>query len=78
MSILADVVAANEKHRAFVREQIGRARSDAKVRDSLLKRWNEFKSTDLPALNRQLRESHIPEIELQRDIHHDETETDEE
>jgi hypothetical protein len=44
----------------------------------LLKRWNEFKSADLPALNRQLREMHAPEIELQKDIHHDETETDQE
>jgi hypothetical protein len=44
----------------------------------LLKRWNEFKGADLPALNRQLRESQAPEVELQKDIDHDETEMDEE
>jgi len=44
----------------------------------LLKRWNEFKGADLPALNRQLRESQVPEVELQKDIDHDETELDEE
>jgi photosystem II stability/assembly factor-like uncharacterized protein len=44
----------------------------------LLKRWNEFKGADLPALNRQLRASQVPEVELQKDIDHDETELDEE
>src|SRR6476469_2063971 len=45
MSILADVVAANEKHRAFVREQVDRARSDAKTRDELLSRWNQIRNS---------------------------------
>ncbi len=44
MSILADVVAANEKHRAFVREQIDRARLDEKTREQLLARWNEIRN----------------------------------
>src|SRR5205085_8964983 len=44
MSILADVIAANEKYRAFVRDQIGRARSDAKTREELLARWNEIRN----------------------------------
>lgn len=44
----------------------------------LLKRWNELKNTDLPALNQRLRESGSGEIELQKDIHQDETEMDEE
>jgi len=44
----------------------------------LLKRWNEFKSADLPALNRVLRESQAPEISLQVNLNHDESEMDEE
>jgi hypothetical protein len=39
-------------------------------RDSadVLKRWNEFKNSDLPALNRVLRESRIPEVQLEADL----------
>jgi photosystem II stability/assembly factor-like uncharacterized protein len=44
----------------------------------LLKRWNEFKSTDLPALNRLLRESKVPEVQLEADFHQDEPQVDEE
>lgn len=44
----------------------------------LLKRWNEFKSTDVPALNRKLRAAHAPEIEAEKDMRHDEMEMDEE
>ncbi|MGA1989081.1 MAG: hypothetical protein ABSG72_22615 [Candidatus Sulfotelmatobacter sp.] len=44
----------------------------------VLKRWNEFKSTDLPALNRQLHESKIPEIRLETDLHQEESQVDEE
>lgn len=44
----------------------------------LLKRWNEFKNTDVPSLNRQLREAHAPEIEAEKDMRHDEMEMDEE
>jgi photosystem II stability/assembly factor-like uncharacterized protein len=43
-----------------------------------LKRWTEFKSTDLPALNRQLRQSQAPEITIESDPHHDEPMADEE
>jgi len=42
------------------------------------KRWAEFKNTDLPALNRQLRESKIPEVHLDADLHQDEPQVDEE
>ncbi len=42
------------------------------------KRWNEFKSTDLPVLNRQLRQSQVPEITIESDPHHDEPIGDEE
>jgi hypothetical protein len=31
----------------------------------VMKRWNEFKTSDLPALNRQLREAGLSEINLQ-------------
>ena len=44
----------------------------------VLKRWSEFKSTDLPALNRLLRESKVPEVQLEADIHQDEPQVDEE
>lgn len=50
----------------------------ARSSSDLLKRWNELKNTDLPALNRQLREAHAPEIEAEKDIQHDEMEMDEE
>ena len=44
----------------------------------VLKKWSEFKSTDLPALNRLLRESKIPEVQLEADPHQEETQVDEE
>ena len=44
----------------------------------VLKRWSEFENTDLPALNRQLRESKVPEVQLEADIHQDEPQVDEE
>jgi photosystem II stability/assembly factor-like uncharacterized protein len=44
----------------------------------VLKRWTEFKNTDLPALNRQLRESKVPEVQLEANIHQDEPQVDEE
>ncbi len=44
----------------------------------VLKRWAEFKSTELAALNKVLHESKIPEIQVQSDIHVEEQETDEE
>ena len=49
-------------------------------RDSadVLKRWSEFKNSDLPALNRVLRESRIPEVRLEGDLHQEESQIDEE
>jgi hypothetical protein len=44
----------------------------------VLKRWSEFKSTDLPALNRLLRESKVPEVQLEADLHQEEPQVDEE
>jgi len=44
----------------------------------LLKRWNELKTLDLPALNRLLRESKVPEIILETDPHPPEPQEDEE
>jgi hypothetical protein len=44
----------------------------------VLKRWNDFKATDLPALNRLLRESKVPEVNLQADLYQDEPQIDEE
>jgi hypothetical protein len=42
------------------------------------KRWNEFKSSDLAALNRQLRQSKGQEITIEPDPHHEEPMSDEE
>jgi len=52
----------------------------ATERDSsdVLKRWNDFKNTDLPALNRVLRESKVPEVKLEADLHQEESQVDEE
>ena len=49
-------------------------------RDSVdvLKRWSEFKNTDLPALNRVLREANIPEVQVKSDLHQEESQIDEE
>jgi photosystem II stability/assembly factor-like uncharacterized protein len=44
----------------------------------VLKRWSEFKNSDLPALNRALRESRIPEVRLEADLHQEESQIDEE
>ncbi len=44
----------------------------------VLKRWSEFKNTDLPALNRLLRESKVPEVQLEADLHQEEPQVDEE
>jgi len=43
-----------------------------------LKRWHEFKSSDLPALNRLLHESNAPEIQIDKDAPHKESEGDDE
>jgi hypothetical protein len=41
-------------------------------------RWSDFKNTDLPALNRLLRESQVPEIKLPQNGSREEVEGDEE
>jgi photosystem II stability/assembly factor-like uncharacterized protein len=45
---------------------------------SVLKRWREFKSSDLAAMNRELREAKLPEISLETGRHQEEIETNEE
>ena len=44
----------------------------------VLKRWSEFKSADLPAFNRLLRESKVPEVQLEADLYQEEPQVDEE
>ena len=44
----------------------------------VMKRWNDFKNSDLPALNRLLRESKVPEVQLEADLHPEEPQVDEE
>ena len=46
--------------------------------ESVMKRWNEFKNTDIAELNRQLRDARLPELHIESDIHHSEPQTDEE
>ena len=43
-----------------------------------LKRWHEFKDSDLPAFNRLLRASNTPEIQIDRGASYEESEEDEE
>jgi hypothetical protein len=52
----------------------------ATERDStdVMKRWNDFKNSDLPALNKMLRESNTPEVKLEADLHPEESQVDEE
>jgi photosystem II stability/assembly factor-like uncharacterized protein len=45
---------------------------------NVLKRWNEFKKADLPAFNRVLRESQVPEIDIQAELNQLEPAVDEE
>jgi len=47
-------------------------------RADVMKRWNEFKSTELPALNKLLRQSQAPEIKLEADTRPEEPGADEE
>jgi photosystem II stability/assembly factor-like uncharacterized protein len=42
----------------------------------LLKRWTEFKNSDVPALNRVLQESQAPELRLESDSHPEEAQAD--
>ena len=44
----------------------------------VLKRWNDLKNTGLPALNRLLRQSNVPEVRLEADLHQEESQVDEE
>ncbi len=47
-------------------------------RADALKRWNEFKGSELPAFNRLLREANVPEINAQAEIPRDDPPGDEE
>ena len=47
-------------------------------RADVMKRWADFKSTELPALNKMLRQSQAPEIKIQADGQPEEPGTDEE
>jgi hypothetical protein len=44
----------------------------------VLKRWSDFKNVDLPALNRMLRDSKVPEVQAEADLHQEEPQVDEE
>jgi hypothetical protein len=44
----------------------------------VLKRWADFKNTELPALNRLLRDAQVPEVNPEADFHPAETSVDEE
>jgi photosystem II stability/assembly factor-like uncharacterized protein len=42
----------------------------------VMKRWNDFKNTELPAFNHSLRDGKVPEIHLEADPHVDENQVD--
>ena len=44
----------------------------------VLKRWNEFKTSELPALNRVLKQSNVPEVDIHANFTQEEVEVDEE
>jgi len=44
--------------------------------NDVLKRWNEFKTKELPTMNRMLREAQVPEIKIQPDFKQEDTEID--
>jgi photosystem II stability/assembly factor-like uncharacterized protein len=44
----------------------------------LMKRWTALKTSDLPALNRELREANLPEVQVESDPHQDDAGMDEE
>lgn len=52
--------------------------STEKSGTEVLKRWTDFKNTELPTLNRMLRESKIPEIDAEAEFHQPESAIDEE
>ena len=45
MSILADVIAATEKHRLFVEQQAQQTRTDSRFRKEILARWDSIRSS---------------------------------
>jgi photosystem II stability/assembly factor-like uncharacterized protein len=47
-------------------------------RTDAMKRWNDFKATDLPALNKLLHDAHVPEIHIDSEEHAVEPQADEE
>jgi hypothetical protein len=43
---------------------------------AVMKRWEEIKKSDLPALNRQIRSANLPEINLESNAQTGEAQTD--
>ena len=43
-----------------------------------MKRWDTFNTTDLPALNRELRNANLPEVKIESESHKEESGMDEE
>jgi photosystem II stability/assembly factor-like uncharacterized protein len=74
-SLYGQVWQVDAEPTASQREALGAIERDSA---DVLKRWHEIKSADLPALNRLLRESKAPEIQLGKDIPQTELEGDEE
>ena len=52
--------------------------STEREKDAILKRWTEFKASELAALNGVLRDAKVPEIQPQAEFQHEETQIDEE
>jgi hypothetical protein len=58
--------------------QMEAAKTIERNHTDVMKRWNEFKTSDLPALNRQVREAGLPEINPQSNLSSEDSQTDEE
>jgi hypothetical protein len=44
----------------------------------VMKRWEALKASDLPAFNRVLHDSHVPEVQIESNPHQEESGMDEE
>ena len=56
--------------------QINAAADTERDLSALMKRWDEIKNSDLPALNRQLKNANLPEIHLESNAPTDESQAD--
>jgi hypothetical protein len=46
--------------------------------EDVMKRWEALKTSDLPALNRELKQANLPELKIEAAPHQDDSSVDEE